>query len=55
MTAGALAGSVEYKINDRVLYRFPVVFKDNVGMCDYQYYLNRVMELWLVKQSVIKS
>ncbi len=55
VTAGALAGSVEYKINDRVLYRFPVVFKDNVGICDYQYYLNRVIELWLVKQSVIKS
>ena len=55
VAAGAPAGSVEYKINDRVLYRFPVVFKDNVGVCDYQYYLSRIVERWLMKQSVIKS
>ncbi len=44
--AGGTAGVVEYVVDGQALYRFPVVFKEDIKRTDYKYYLDKIMGGW---------
>ena len=41
--SGETAGAVEYLVEGQVLYRYPIVFSEDVGAADYSYYFRKVL------------